>query len=285
MSDDPTPTTNRRTVLKSVPAVAGLGAVPAAAARDSGPTFEDYLEALQRRREEDWSLAHWYDRLEELDVDYGNSREDLADSDGIDGPTKQDIALFEPADLTLTMTYENFPGDYEASVDAIELKWEFDTGIDDTYTGEPKDGVKIGYEDKYYDKPASLDGSDGYEFGSDSVLGLAGNDAYSERGLAAEYEGLYIDIQNPLIGDGETGGDLDRKDWMKVFVEPNFDYSAGDRTIYFGYTMTYDNAELTGTTISSDGVIGFDVANESASWSEVVAYEESDITDGVDYSP
>lgn len=266
----------RRSYLKSLSTVAGLGALPVVNA--DSPTFADYRKALQRRKEENWELDRWYDLLEELGIRYGNNQET-----GDSGPSTQDISLFEKNDLTLTMTYEDFPdGDYEPAVDAVELKWEFSTGVDDTYTGEPKDAVKIGFQKDHFEKPSSLDGDDMYEFGSDMV-GLAGNNGLTSRGLAAEYKGLFIDLQNPLIGDGRTGGDVDRQDWMKIFVDPSSD--ADQRTLYFGYTMTYDNAEINGVGIGTDGVIGFDIKNESDSWTAITAYEDKDLKNGTEYSP
>ncbi|WP_152418117.1 MULTISPECIES: hypothetical protein [unclassified Haloferax] len=262
-------------------AAAGVGLVPTISSgkEDSVVKFD---KAMKNRDKKDWSLDKWFKYIDDKDIEYGNEQKttkvDLKTGSSTDGPSTQIISGFEEKDLTLTMTYYSL-----GSYDAVELHWSFDnSGIDDAYTGKPKDIAKIGYNPDHYSKPPERDGESWYSFGSDMVE--LGKKQTPEGGAIARYNGLYFKGQNPLIGDGEVGGDLDLQDYMTLYIDPDTSVPLNEREIYFSYSMLYDSASLGDTNISDDG-ISFGITNEEDSWTVSPAYEQEDLRNGKQYTP
>lgn len=289
----------RRRYLKTLGAMAvGTTAVPtttSAKQSDSKTTQKirkRFEKGLKKRKKKNWSSERWFEYVEKQGIRFGNKQIEREvprlgpDREEQDGVSTQVISPMEPADLTLTFTHyilgppasPNIPG-----YDAIEMSWEFDnSGVDDNNTGKPKDIVKIGIDPDHYTKPTELDGSDWYDFGNTTEL--AGPDAVGDGGLVGKYDGYYFKFQNPLFGDGESGGDLDYSDYMTLYVDPNLSLSSAERRIHFSYSMLYDSATYGGTSVGSDGVMSVGITNEEDSWTVAASYEEEDIRGGKEYS-
>lgn len=272
------PSVNRRSLMKTIgAATVGLSGIPTASAKRN--VVKQFKKALEKRRKHDWDLDKWYRYVDKLGVQYGNSQADVPD-------VSQDIISgFEPADLTLTMTYYLLSAHYPyPDYDQIELHWQFDnSGADDAYTGKPKDLAKIGFSPDSFSKPEELDGDSWYEFGpSTSSPGI---NAVSDGGIVGEWNGYYYDASGVPITDGETGGDMGLEDHISVYVDPSNSQAYDQLTIYFAYSMLYDSARFDGVGFSTDGVIGYQISDEQDSWTVNPAYEAADLYDGKEYTP
>lgn len=279
---------SRRQVLQRAGGIAGgLSLFPTVtSARGNNRSREvRFRNALKKARKNTWSREQWFKYIEKTDIEYGNIEDtvevQLLPKNNDDGPSTNVIAPFEPADLTLTMSYYSVSSNY----DAVQFHWQFERGIDDTYTGEPKDLVKIGHASNHYYKPDSLDGDEAYSY--DSYVESAPGGGLTSGGLAAQYNGCHYVIQNPLIGEGYEAGDcsLPRAAWMVEYVDPNSLVSPSNRELFFSYSMLYDNAQLDSVSFASDGVVGFSISSEQDSWTVSVGYEQEDIRGGKQYNP
>lgn len=276
MSSNGSSSVTRRSWLKKFGiASAGIAALPKVSAEEN--VVRKFRKGLRHRQYYDWSLERWLEYVENLGINYGN--------DQMNRSSTQVIAGFEPSDLTLTMTYymlsahPPYPG-----YDQIELHWKFDdSGVDDQYTGEPKDLAKIGYKPGEFSKPNQLDGESWYEYGPDTSS--AGIDSVSDGGIIGEWNGLYLDTSGLPWTDGEIGGDAGLEDYMSVYVNPADGKSYEDLTIHFGYSMLYDSAKFAGPSFTSDGVIGYGIKNDEDSWTVNPSFEAADIVDGKEYTP
>lgn len=282
---------SRRAFLKSTAVVASSPVATQIVDAKNTDETKIFERGLEKRNKYDWGIDEWYNYIEEKGIRFGNVRKKIdMETDGVDSKTlsKQELSLYEPSNLTLTMTSYDIDSYnyYTDSYQAIEIAWSFEDSIDSINSGEPNDLVKIGYSDNHFSKASAKDGQDWVYFGNDGeYVSPASSDALTPGGVVASYNGPWLYTQNPLFGDYiTTKGDKDGEDFFTVYVDPNTSVPEKDREIFFQYSMLYDSAELGGVSVGTGGV-SYSITNEQNSWTVPLAYEQSDIRGGKQYNP